>query len=158
MKKVHDSPMPISGVEIDHTYSWQRIHLKSIESAYRLSPFYEYYMDELIAVYSNETRQLFDWNMMLLETLLHMTGIGQKPEESKSWADQPVGSIDFRNSIHPKERLARPDPQFNPVSYPQVFGDRYGFIPNLSMIDLLFNEGPEAISVLRKSVTSEQAL
>jgi len=157
VKKVHDSPMPITGVEIDYTYSWQRIHLKSIESAYRLSPFYEYYADELIALYKIETPLLPDWNMMLLETVLTLLGIGLKPEESKSWEFLPAGCADFRKSIHPKERLMLPDRQFDPVSYPQVFRERYGFIPNLSIIDLLFNEGPESVSVLRRSVRSEKA-
>ena len=145
--------MPISEAEIDYTYSWQRIHLKSIESAYRLSPFYEYYADEVIALYRDEIPGLFDWNMKLLRTILHLLDIEKEPQESTLWESNPAPAADFRNSINPKERLFRADPQFNPAPYPQVFQERFGFIPNLSILDLLFNEGPEAISVLRKSVT-----
>lgn len=153
LKKQHGEKTPIREVEIDYEKHWQKIHFKSIESAYRLSAFYEYYADEFKALYEIEIPLLFDWNMRLLELLLKLTGITHKPELTETWIKDP-GSIamDMRQSIHPKERLMKSDPDFSPSPYQQVFQERNGFIPNLSIMDLLCNEGPHALDILRKSL------
>jgi hypothetical protein len=151
VKKIHDDKTPIAAVQIDYTSDWRRIHLKSIESAYRLSAFYEYYADDIHNLYTDELPYLFDWNISLLKLILRWTGIGNEPAETNSW-EKHTELKDYRQSIHPKKRLARPDEHFAPVTYQQVFIERFGFLPNLSMIDLLFNEGPEALSVLKKSI------
>jgi hypothetical protein len=147
---------PVSEVEIDNQYGWQKIHLKSIESAYRLSAFYEYYADDFRRFYEKECRFLYTLNMELLQLILSLMGIHNDPDTTKSWESIPVNCIDYRQSIHPKLRLALPDDDFNPQPYQQVFQERYGFIPNLSVIDLLFNEGPLAAEVLKKSVKSNE--
>ena len=154
VKKQHGLKTPIAEVEIDYRYGWQKIHLKSIESAYRLSAFYEYYADDFRRFYETEYRFLFTLNMDLLALLLRLVGIQNEHGITRSWENLPGNCTDYRQSIHPKARLAQPDNHFNPLPYQQVFQERYGFIPNLSIIDLLFNEGPLAVEILRQSVIS----
>jgi hypothetical protein len=150
VKKQHGEKTPITEVEIDYTYNWQTVHLKSIESAYRLSAFYEYYSDDFKAFYQQDTPLLFEWNNNLLQFVLQVIGIPILPEMTTSYNSIRENCLDFRNTIHPKPRLMQPDPAFSAIPYQQVFQERYGFMPNLSIVDLLFNEGPVAVEVLRK--------
>ena len=156
VKKHHGEKTPIGEVEIEYAENWQKIHLKSLESAYHLSPFYEYYADEFMRFYRQKTQYLLTWNTELLNTLMGELGIISRAEFSVTYDPFPLHTLDYRQCIHPKERLARPDPAFIQVSYQQVFLERYGFIPNLSIIDLLFNEGPMAGEVLKRSVGSKE--
>jgi hypothetical protein len=151
VKKQHGKKMPIAEVEIDYTMNWQKIHVKSIESAYRLSAFYEYYADDLKAYYEQNTRLLIDWNADLLGFILQALNLHAQPLFTGNYTDCPENCLDFRNILHPKNRLMRPDTGFIPVTYQQAFQERYGFIPNLSVIDLLFNEGPLAIEILKRT-------
>jgi len=143
----------ITDVHIDHEKKWQQNHWKSIESAYRLSPYFEYYADDLSGFYKKKTDRLFEWNLELLrhiiellciQTPLGLTGSFQPPAEEDE--------NDFRYSIHPKDRMNKPDHTFHPIKYQQVFIDKFGFIPNLSILDLVFNEGPHALEVVRNSI------
>ena len=149
--KQHGEKTPVHAVAIDYGNPWQKIHLKSIESAYRLSPFYEYYADEFTALYSRKPSLLFDWNLMLLKQVLQWLSIRELPFTTTNYEKNSSVKSDFRACIHPKARLYHPDPSFRPVPYPQVFRERHGFIPNLSIIDLLFNEGPHAGELVRES-------
>ena len=156
VKKQHGEKTPVTRVEIDYQYSWQKIHMKSIESAYRLSPFFEYYADEFNAWYNREIPLLFNWNLGLLKDVLKFLGISEIPVHTDTWYKEPFDRQDLRQCIHPKPRMNKKDTCFRPVPYLQVFQERYGFIPNLSIIDLLFNEGPQAVSILRRSVMSNE--
>jgi hypothetical protein len=150
--KHHGEKTPVKTVAIDYGSPWQKIHLKSIESAYRLSPFYEYYADEIATLYCRKPALLFDWNLMLLNQVLEWLSIRTLPYTTSCYEKNTGVASDFRACIHPKARHVHPDPSFRPVPYPQVFQERHGFIPNLSIIDLLFNEGPKAGEVVRESV------
>ncbi len=152
VKKNHGEKTMITDVMIDYTCNWQKIHLKSMESAYRLSPFFEYYADELLEIYRKKVPSLFEWNLRLLESLLALMNMDAKPEVTSGWEPLTEENGDYRQSIHPKKRLNKSDTLFNPIPYQQVFIDRFGFIPNLSIVDLLFNEGPETLNLLRKTV------
>jgi hypothetical protein len=152
VKKDHNRKMPIAGVEIDYRESWQANHIKSFRAAYRTSPFYEYYADGFEAFYAQKVERLFDWNLGLLHHILHLLQIRLLPGYTVRFEKTPANMRDFRNTIHPKTRLSRPDPAFKPGKYMQVFQERYGFIPNLSIVDLLFNEGPNALDELKKTV------
>lgn len=151
VKKTHGEKMPLASVEIDYCMNWQKNHVKAIESAYRLSAFYEYYADDFTALYAQQIPLLTDWNAILLNWLLGALNITIKPSVTSGFEPALNKQNDFRITIHPKARLSKPDEQFQPFPYQQVFQDRYGFLPNLSIIDLLFNEGPRASEVLKKS-------
>jgi hypothetical protein len=152
VKKLHGEKMPITGVEIDYSGNWQKIHLKSIQSAYQTSPFYEYYADDFQSLYHEMPERLFELNHLLLMHILKLLGLNSIIQFTEAFDINPIDRCDFRESIQPKPGKARPDNNFSPVPYPQVFRDRYGFLPNLSLIDLLFNEGPNALQVLQSSV------
>ncbi|HLO59506.1 MAG TPA: WbqC family protein [Bacteroidales bacterium] len=146
VKKTHFQKMPIGEVEIDYATNWQRVHCKAIESAYRLSPFYEYYADELETVIQQPTVRLIELNTQLLKLLFSWIGLTTPVKFTEDWT--PVTDPDYRKIIQPKSDLR--DESFHPVPYQQAFSERYGFRPNLSIIDLLFNEGPETLSILQK--------
>lgn len=154
VKKNHGEKTVITDVMIDYTCNWQKIHMKSMESAYRLSPFFEYYADELLEIYRKKVPSLFEWNLQLLEILLGLLNIKTKPEITANWEPLTVETGDYRQTIHPKKRLNKSDNLFNPLPYQQVFQDRFGFIPNLSVVDLLFNEGAESLNLLEKTLAS----
>jgi hypothetical protein len=152
VKKLSKEKTPILGIEIDYCCNWQKIHLKSIESAYKLSAFYDYYADDIKACFEKKTPLLFQWNLDLLLILLQLLGIERKPALTETWEKEPAHSQDFRQHLHPKNKKAKSDAHFIEVPYQQVFQERYGFMGNLSIIDLLFNEGPLAADLLKKSL------
>lgn len=150
--KNHGEKMPIRDVKIDYDLSWQKTHLKSIESAYKNSPFYDYYMDDITPFYTKKFNFLFDFNQELLLKILMLTGISNKPELTTEYEKMPLNATDSRNTISPKSGKQITDKYFTSIPYYQVFEDKFNFIPNLSIIDLLFNEGPQAKAILEKSI------
>jgi hypothetical protein len=151
VKKLHGEKTQISAVEIDYSSPWQKIHLKSIQSAYQTSPFYEYYADDFNSLYEEMPERLLDLNHRLLLYILKTIGLNNKICYTGTFQKSAPDQSDFRQGIQPKPRLNRPDENFRPVPYQQVFRDRNGFLPNLSIIDLLFNEGPNALQVIKLS-------
>ena len=145
----------INELEIDYSKKWQKLHWKAIESAYLSAPFFEYYYDELKPFYQTKTRLLIDLNTNLLEILLKFTGIKAKYSFTKQYTTLQEGddAIDYRNVIHPKHPLA--DPFYQPQPYYQVFEERHGFLENLSILDLLFNTGPETYNNLQKAIIKD---
>lgn len=136
-------------VKISYDTNWQKLHWKGIESAYKSSPFYEYYIDDLERFFSNKWDYLLDYNMEIHE---EVCGILELDNQSALTEDFiPLNSsdfIDFRNTIHPKPSKEVFDSNFKSQGYTQVFGDKHGFIPNLSILDLIFNVGPDSASYL----------
>lgn len=136
----------IREVRIAYYEPWQRQHWQSIRSAYSNSPFYEFYADALQPFYEKTFPFLFDFNLELLQTLLKLLRIEVTLQLTDAYVDEaPDGWTDLRNAIHPKPHLQKPDPDFTPKPYHQVFEDRYAFLPNLSMLDGLFCLGAEAV-------------
>jgi hypothetical protein len=133
----------ITDVRCDNSYNWQRQHRISIESAYRSAPFYEYYIDEIMPFFESPYSFLIDLNSEILLTIL---GILQLPAEIRytdHYQKTPEGEIQDARDIHPKKK------EYGTVrEYPQVFGDKFGFVPGLSIIDLIFNMGPDARRIL----------
>jgi hypothetical protein len=151
VKKQHGEKTPIADVEIDYASNWMKIHLKSIQSAYQTSPFYEYYADDFNALFHEMPERLFDLNLILSRYILKQIGLKTEIQFSQSFEKIPAEGIDLRESLQPKPRHYKPDEDFSPAPYQQVFQERFGFLPNLSIIDLLFNEGPNALQVLQLS-------
>ena len=139
-------------LEIDHTKPWQAIHWKTIQASYRASPFYEYYADVLRPFFSRNTRFLWDHNMEILDAVLELLNIEKKYRITSQYIDDPDphDDLDFRTSIHPKRH--EKDPWYRDAAYHQVFEDRHGFIPGLSILDLIFNTGPDARHILHRSL------
>jgi len=149
-----ETKTPIRDVSIDYSKPWQKIHWKSIESAYRLSPCFEFFEDSLYRFYEKGTHKkfLFDWNTGLMEVILDLMEINAVFTLTSGYNKAPAGYADYRASIHPKGRLSKPDPNFISIPYTQVFESKHGFLPDLSIIDLLFNEGGHARDVLEEGV------
>ena len=139
---------PISEVRIDYSKPWVMQHKRAIVSAYRTSAYFEYYQDELFAILDSKPEKLIDLNTRLLEFFLEKTGIKAQVQMTESYGQE--GCEDLREAIHPK----RPDTILQKLKlgkpYFQVFAEKHGFIPNLSIMDLLFNEGPDSIIYLKK--------
>jgi hypothetical protein len=137
-------------IKIDNSARWKAMHKRAIESAYRSSPFYIYYADEFYEVFDNEYKFLLDFNNKLQSLILNLLNIRINISYSDNFIIPKNNEVDLRESIHPKARVNKPDGSFIPLPYYQVFQQKFGFVPNLSIIDLLFNDGPSAKDVLLK--------
>lgn len=138
-------------IRIDYDMSWQKVHWRSMVAAYASSPFFEYFMDDLVVFYEKRVEYLVDLNRALLEKTLFCMGV--KIPVRMSDAFIPISDReDPRQFIHPKLETRVADPAFSALPYHQVFEEKHGFQSNLSILDLLFNEGPGSLSVLKKSL------
>jgi len=138
----------VKDIIIDYDTNWQKMHWKSIESAYRSSPFFEFYADDFIPYYSKKYKYLYEFNASMQETILSSIEMSPDIEFTKKFIEvDQFDYDDFRDIIHPKKKIN--DPDFKIKKYNQVFIEKYGFIQNLSIIDLLFNEGPNALNLLQ---------
>ena len=139
----------ISEVLIDYSTPWVLQHKRAIISAYRTSAYFEYYQDELFAILDSKPERLLDLNTRLLEFFLDKIGIKAEIRMTENYS-QNTDCEDLREVIHPK----RPDNILEKLElnkpYFQVFAEKHGFIPDLSIMDLLFNEGPDSIIYLKK--------
>lgn len=153
VKKGSSHKVPVSEIEIDYQTRWQQIHLRSIESAYKNSPYYDFYATGLLEIIDSGIISLLDLNMKLLNKLLGIMHIECNPVFTQSF-EKPSGSLfDLRYAISPKGNdPAKYSSQF--PRYNQVFSDRYGFVPDLSILDLLFNMGPGSRDYLMQISTS----
>lgn len=149
----HEESRMIRDIRIDWSREWLHQHKYAITSAYRSSPFFEYYWDDIEAILDSRHEFLFDLNMQLTECLASLmnlhTSFGTTTQfiipSEPGTAD--CGSLDLRYSIHPKKAVD--DRLFRFRGYYQVFSAKHGFIPDLSVLDLLFHEGPQASDYLR---------
>ena len=129
-------------VRISDHGDWRRIHWNAITSAYGESPFFEYYQDDLRPFYERHWDFLFDFNEAIRQVVCDLIDI----HPSLSVVRGYEGTTDYRTAINPKH--PGPDTDFQPKPYYQVYAARYGFQPNLSVLDLLLNMGPESIFYL----------
>lgn len=137
---------PIKDVRITYSENWQKLHWKSLESAYRSSPYFEYYEADFHPFYHEKKFDfLLDLNAALLETLNHLLDQAPKMQSTAQYVTTYEDHKDYRQVLHPKRKDTA---KGNFVEYHQVFSDRSGFIPQLSVVDLLFNEGPAASGFL----------
>lgn len=149
--------IPISDIRIDWSKPWLHQHKKAIISAYRTSAFFEYYQDELFAILDHKHEKLLDLNMDILRFILEKTGIASELHLTEDFSrDGQVtfnGSDlicdDMREVIHPKRKNSVLADLKLEKPYFQVFAARHGFMPDLSSMDLLFNEGPDSILYLK---------
>lgn len=135
----------IKDVRIDYDTNWQKQHYKSIESAYRSSPFFEYMIDDFQPFFNEKHKFLFDYNLKVLEIVLNILEVDKKIDLTIDFENIPACKIDLRSAIHPKKESIYKDQL---KTYPQVFSDKFGFKSDLSCLDLIFNLGNETYSYL----------
>ena len=143
----------IRDVKISYAESWQNSHWRALVAAYNSSPFFEYYCDDLKPFFTQNEKFLFDLNIKLTVKILELLEINTHiffTDEYKNFEGDFVS--DYRQNINPKARFSTDDKTFAPQKYYQVFAQKFGFEPNLSIVDLLFNEGPNAKDELIKSL------
>lgn len=148
---VHGESMGITQVRVDYSTPWLVRTQRALDAAYYTSAYYEYYREELFARMEERPALLWDWNLSLIRFLLDKTGVACRLLPTSSFVPHvDAGPDDYRTVIHPK----RPDAILSSLGlerpYFQVFADRFGFTPDLSVLDLLFNEGPDSLLWLKK--------
>lgn len=131
-------------VQMDNSYDWKRNHWRTLETAYRTSPFFEFYEDDIQPLFEDSEVSLYNFNLKTIVVIANCLGIEIPKEKTTDYEVEPSNLFDARLLVQAKN-----GPHFNFEAYPQVFGDRHGFIPNLSTLDLLFNEGPNALAYLQ---------
>ena len=139
---------PTKEIRISDHGNWRHLHWNAIISAYNTSPFFEYYQDDFAPFYEKKYDFLFDFNEALRELVCELLDVHPAVMYTNDY--QAEATNDFREIIRPKH--PGDDPSFCPQPYYQVFGGKHGFLPNLSIIDLLFNMGPEGLLILKESV------
>ncbi len=149
VKKTNGNHTKTEDILIDYSTGWQQLHWRSVVTAYNKSPYFLYYRDLLEPIFEKKHQSLVELNDELISLLLKALGCHSKKLVYTREYFHEVDMADLRNTFHPK--LNRTD--HNPVAMPryiQVFEEKLGFIPDLSIIDLLFNLGPEAHDYLGK--------
>lgn len=125
--------------------NWRHLHLNALESAYGVSPYYEFYIDEIRPFFERRWTYLYDYNLEICMKMCHFIDIRPNIVSTSEYVKSDEVD-DFRDSIRPKHPL--PDASFTTRPYYQVYQQKHGFVGNLSILDLLFNMGPEGIFYL----------
>ncbi|MBT8282966.1 MAG: WbqC family protein, partial [Muriicola sp.] len=132
-------------VETDNTYPWQRQHWRSLQTAYRSSPFFEYYEDDFAPLFQKAPASLLDHNFHCMEIVSSLIDLTLPNHKTTVYDPSPEEARDMRFLVDAK----KPNTIDMPV-YTQVFTERHGFIANLSILDVLFNEGPNTLTYLQE--------
>lgn len=127
-------------VKISNDFNWQRLHWMSLQSCYRSSAYFEFYEDELSKFYTQRFDYLFDYNLELLNWLNKKLKLNVEIDFTTEYIKEINPELDFRSMMNPKKT----EDIVNNKPYYQVFEDRHQFLPNLSIVDLLFNQGPQS--------------
>ncbi|HLS96953.1 WbqC-like protein [Sphingobacterium allocomposti] len=135
--------VPMKDIRINYEFDWQRLHWLSLQTAYRSSAYFEYYEDDFLQFYNKRHDFLFDFNLSQLELILKCLKIRRDIVPTSTYIPL-VEPHDFRREIHPKKESVWTAPK----PYYQVFSEKHGFLPELSIVDLLFNQGPQSRNYL----------
>lgn len=143
----------IRDLRIDNGRRWRELHLRGITSAYAAAPFFEFYFDIISGVISSPHTWLLDLNSDALDAICGATGLTVQTGYTGRF--EPAGSRenDYRYSITPKKEVQLPG--YRDIPYTQVFGERHGFMPGLSIIDMLLNNGPGTRALLLRSLDAD---
>lgn len=148
---VPKSKIPVCNIRISSHGNWPHLHLQALRAAYDRSPFFEYYIDDLLPLYENAIGQtLVDFNLRAQSIICNLLDFHPRISLSSSYEPHP-SCVDLRTANFACE------PHFRSVPYYQVFQQKFGFTPNLSILDLLFNMGPEALLVLKRSIPASSS-
>lgn len=131
-------------IRIEKNFDWQKLHFKSLEAAYRSSPFFEYYEDEIAPIYFKKHRFLMDLNLEALQIVYKCLGLPFEFGKTSEYFHDVPEFTDLRALANGKKDTNTFE------EYTQVFGDKFGYLNNLSVLDLLFNEGRYALDYLKR--------
>ena len=155
---VSPSSLIVKDLRISDHNQWRRVHWNALQSAYSESPFFDYYADDIRPFFERKYTFLVDFNEDIRQKMCELIDIHPSVEYTTTYHPSPISHhpssishqpspiTDYRPIIHAKHPL--PDPDFTPKKYWQVFQHKHGFLPNLSILDLLFCMGPEAVFYL----------
>lgn len=136
---------PVKDIGIDYSKRWQQVHLRALISSYKSSAFFEYYFEDIEKIISGKPKYLLELNLNALKTVLRITGISTPVEYTNVFEPVKENDYDFRYTISPKKEI--PGISLSKEYY-QVFSYKFGFVAGLSILDLIFNLGPDAINYL----------
>ena len=131
-------------VKLEAAFDWQKQHFKSLEAAYRTSPFFEYFEDDIAPIFQKKHTFLMDLNLETMSIVSKCLGLEFDYNETAEYFHEVTDKIDLRGLINGKKDTSVFEP------YTQVFGEKHGYLNNLSILDLLFNEGRYALDYLKK--------
>lgn len=140
--KVNGNHTLTKDIEISYKESWQQVHLRCLESAYRKSAYFDYYFPYFEKIYKQRFNTLVELNDYCLKVILKLIKVKKEYSYTEDF-EKIIDNTDYRISLSKNEVN-----KIEMKPYYQVFADRHGFISNLSIADLLFNEGPAAINLL----------
>jgi len=143
IKHTREKHQKMKDVKLETAFDWQKQHFKSLEAAYRTSPFFEYFEDAMMPIFTKKHIFLMDLNLETMAIVSKCIGMSFEYNETKEYFHEAPDFIDFRNLVNGKKDTSSFE------SYTQVFGDKHGFLNNLSILDLLFNEGRFALDYLK---------
>ena len=135
----------LKDAEIDNDQRWKSLHWRSLESSYRSSPYFEYYEHQFKPLFEAEHTHLVDWNIEMIKKVASLLQIEFETDTTEKYDKSSGSFVDLRNTISPK---IKHDTKYPEQEYIQVFASKLPFEYNLSILDLLFNEGPNTISFL----------
>ena len=144
VKHTKEAHQRTKDTKLETAFDWQKQHFKSLEAAYRTSPFFEYFEDNLLPIFQKKHTFLMDLNMETMSIVSKCLGLEFDYDETAEYFHQVDNKIDYRNLINGKKDTAVFE------SYTQVFGDKHGYLNNLSILDVLFNEGRYALDYLKR--------
>ena len=139
----HDGSRAMKDIKLSYDHKWQKEHLKSLRSAYLSSPYFEYYEDEITPFFETQEKYLLDLNLKTIDFILSKLRIETEVQHTTAYQVLDP-AFDFRNKYNAKKPSGIEFPE-----YAQVFDDKFDFVPGLSILDLLFSEGPHAAIYLK---------
>ncbi len=140
----------IKDLKISYDVDWQRNHWRTIFSAYNSSPFFEFFKDDIFPFFEKNEKFLLDFNLKIHEIILELLELENNTVLTTDFERTTAQTLNLREVISPKNKTQNNN--FKPQRYTQVFSEKFGFTPNLSILDLLFNSGPNSCTILEESL------
>ena len=138
-------------IQMSYAEAWQIKHWRAITSAYKNSPYFEHFESEIQPFYTQKHEHLLAYNLLQIQTVLNILKLKKVIQLTRHYEKTPEGLTDLREKIHPKLDLQRGETPPVPLthSYYQTFENKFEFVPNLSILDLIFNKGLETIAYFK---------